>query len=143
MQTHRVKFKVSLSSGETYYEGKSPFENIPGQLSPWQRLIAYTVTHKCLITSLSLYTEDGHVYNLPSAGKNPRFHLFRENKKPIDYNYFHSVATETNVTQEYGIDKKSQKVADWYAVIEAVYPDHKLQIWVDELNPKSCWALII
>lgn len=146
MQTHNVFFKASLSNGETFYEGKPPFQEVEGELSPWQKLIQYTIDKKVVITSLALYTQYGGTWSLPSSGKNPHFHSFKEVEKPIDFNYFHALATEANIVPDDNkmvVDKSTQKVKDFYVVIEAIYPDYKLQIWVDELNVRNSWALAV
>lgn len=141
---HNVKFKVSLSNGETFYEGKAPFEEIKGELSPFQRLIQYTVRNKCEITSLSLYVEkDGktRTFNLPSAGKNPKFKEFTVQKeKPIDFQVYRKLAQDFNI-----VDKNitGSEVVEWYTVAEAIYPTYRLQLWVDEVNPDNCWVLAV
>ena len=136
MQTPRefeqVKFQVSLSNGQTFYEGKGEFQKIPGELSPWNKLIQYTIQNKCLITSLCLYTDKGQRFNLPSAGKNPKFKAFIDTDKPYDYRVFRSLGSD--------IDGDNP---EWFTVAEAIYKEYKLQIWVDEMNPDNCWVLKI
>jgi hypothetical protein len=138
--THNVLFQVSLSNGETFFEDKGQFITIPGELSPWQRLINYITEKKLLITSLSLYTKDGRTFNLPSSGKNPKFRPFQVAEKPIDYNYCHYIAREHEI-----VDKKivGTVASDWFAMIEAIYPDYRLQVWVDEKNTKNSWVLVV
>lgn len=142
---HNVKFKVSLSNGETYYEGKAPFEEIVNQPSPWQRLIRYTIDKKCTITSLALYTDSGQTFNLPSLGKNPKFKEFATLKeKPIDFQVSRKIATEMDVVKtEAGYNTSNRKVAEWYTVAEAIYPSYSLQLWVDEQDTKNCWVLVV
>lgn len=144
--THKVKFKVSLSNGQTFYEGKAPFNDIPGENSPWQRLIKYTVDNKCHITSLSLFTEypDGktnQTFNLPSLGKNPKFREFSlKEDKPIDFQVSRKMAREADVV---GNEVSNVAISEWYTIAEAIYPTYTLQLWVDELNPKNCWVLVV
>lgn len=137
---HKVLFQVSLSNGETFYEGKGKFVHIDGELSPWQRLIKYTSEKKVLITSLSLYTEDGRTFNLPSAGRDPKFRPFTLAEKPIDFDYHHTLAQEHDI-----VDNKIVKsvASDWFTYIEAIYPDYKLQLWVDENNTGNSWVLVV
>jgi len=141
--SHHVKFKVSLSNGQTFYEGKPPFEEIPNDLSPWQRLIQYTIDNQCLITSLSLYTEDGKTFNLPSSGKNPKFREFAKLEKPIDYNVSRKIATEMDaIRTEQGIETSNRRISEWYTIAEAIYPTYSLQLWVDEQDTRNCWVLV-
>lgn len=145
METHKhnVKFKVSLSNGETHYEGKGQFQEIPNELSPWNKLINYTIQKKCLITSLSLYTDDGRTFNLPSLGKSPKFREFSNIDKPIDFNLFRKIASDMDAIRiKERIEVGNKEVTDWYTVAEAIYKDYRLQIWVDEFNTKNSWVLV-
>jgi hypothetical protein len=140
MQTHRVKWKVATSDGGVFYEGKGDFVEVSGQPSPWQRLDKYLSENKLEITSLSLYTDDGQTFNLPSLGKNPRFQPFREAEKPIDYNICRYIGKEVKVAN---LKAGEAQVSDWFTVAEAIYPSYKLQLWVDEKNIKNCWCLVV
>lgn len=141
---HKVKFKVSLSNGETLFEGKDILEEIPNELSPWNKLIKYTADNHCEVTSLSLYTDDGQTFNLPSAGKNPKFRAFADAEKPIDFECYRKIANDLMVTPENGeYVARKHGTADWYTVIEAIYPKYRLQLWVDENNTKNCWVLVV
>lgn len=125
-----TQWKVSLSNGESYTEGVAPFEIIKGEVLPWKRLIKYVTENNLKITSLSLIGA-GNTYNLPSAGKNPKFRAFDLHEKPQDFNHFRMLGIENS------------KNNDLYAVAEAVYTNYKLQLWVDENNPKNCWVLAV
>lgn len=141
MQTHNILWQVSLETGETYQEGKGKFEEIEGDLSPWNKLLEYLKETDTRITSLSLVnSKTGSTYNLPSMGKNPNFKPFREAQKPLFYGLMRCVAFETEDT-DMGDPTKSEK-KDWYTVIKAVYPEYSLQIWVNELNTKDSWTLV-
>lgn len=137
---HNVLFQVSLSNGETFFEGKGNYQDLPGLPSPWQRLIRYTAENKLLITSLSLYTKDGRTFNLPSSGRDPKFRPFALADKPIDFNVCRYMAREHDI-----VDNKVQntEVSEWFTVAEAIYPDYKLQLWVDERNTKNAWTLLV
>lgn len=139
LNKHLVKWKVSLNNGETLYEGKSDYIEIKDEPSPWQKLLKYISDNSLEITSLSLYTDKGQTWQLPSAGSNPKFREFDNVKKPLDYNLFRKMARQADV-----VNSKAGKayVSDWYTVISAIYKDYELQIWVDELNPKNSWTLI-
>ena len=134
---YNVKWKVSLNNGETLYEGKGDFIEIAGELSPWNRLLYYLDKTGSSITSLCLYTDSGHTFNLPSSGKNPKFKEFSDIEKPRRFNFFHKIAHDINTSV------RQTEITDLYAVIEAVYANYKLQLWVDELNSRNCWGIII
>lgn len=142
---HKVNFQVSLDNGETIYEGKGDYQDFQdGRPDPWQRLLRYIVDNGFYITSISLYTDDGLRYNLPTAGKNPKFKAFSDSEKPIDYDFFRKMGREAHATNEDGKIKLTtpMEISDWYTVGEAIFNGHKLQIWVDELNPKNSWTLL-
>lgn len=136
MDLHKVKWQVSLSNGETFFEGKGPFREVEGEDSPWQKLDQYTAEVGATITSLSLYTDDGRTWNLPSAGKNPQFREFALHKPPFDY------VCSRKVTRQMG-KSGEMKISSWYTVAIAFYPDHQLQIWVDERNTRNSWVLVV
>lgn len=143
MQTqnsHNVSWLVSLSNGETFLEGKGKFAEIPNEPSPWQKLIKYTAEKKVLITSLSLHTKDGRTFNLPSLGKNPKFKPFSEARKPLDYNLFRATSREMGAVKGRA---ENIKISEWYTVIEAIYPSYKLQLWVDEMDTRNSWVLLV
>lgn len=123
-------WKVGLSNGENYQEGIKPFDVIKNELSPWLRLKDYIKKNNLKITSLCLEANE-KTFNLPSAGKNPKFRAFQGLEKPLELNYFMQI----------GWDMGS-KDKDCFKVIEAVYNDYKLQLWVDEKN-SNCWVLLI
>jgi hypothetical protein len=140
--THNILWQVSLSNGETFFEDKGKFKEIPGLSSPWQRLIAYISRNHLEITSLSLYTRDGQTFNLPSAGNNPKFQAFAKLQKPLDYEMCRCGAR--NVAQvENGVVKQveSNGFSELFTIAKAIYPTGTLQLWVDERNPKNCWTL--
>lgn len=137
---HNVLWQVSLSNGETFFEGKGDYIEIAGEPSPWQRLYKYTIKNNLLITSLSLYTTDGRTFNLPSAGKAPRFAEFSELEKPLDYHVERHLAREHKVA---GMQAQETKISDWFTVAVAIYPNYKLEIWVDEKNTRNSWVLVI
>ena len=131
---HKVKWQVSLTNGETLFEGKGDFKEIRGQSSPWQRLTKYIIENSLDITSLSLYTDDGRTFNLPSKGKNPKFREFSLMDKPLDFNFAHKLAR--NIMKD-GTSIES----GWFTFIEAIYPTYRLQLWVDENDTRNCWVL--
>ena len=130
----QTKWFASLSDGSTVYEDKGDYKIIEGELSPWNRLQEY-LKNGIRITSISLYTDDGKRFNLPSAGKNPKFKEFSEAEKPVSYNFFRKAGADV-------MNNKAQKY-EVYSVIEAIYPDKKLQVWVSESNSNNSWAVIL
>ena len=132
---HTTHWTVSLNNGETLYEEKGDYRILAGEPSPWQRLQLYLLEKKLYITSLSIYTENGKRFNLPSAGKNPRFSAFKNTESPVSYTWFR------NYGQEQGGLNAGRE--DHYATIEATYSDgRKLQIWVDDITNDS-WSVIV
>lgn len=132
---HTVFWTVGLSSGETIAEGTGDFRETEGALSPWQRLLSYLSERNLEITSLSLYTRDGKRWNLPSAGKNPRFAELATAPKPFDFRMFRKAAGDVSKGGNMEID-------DLYTVAEAIFEDGGiLQIWVCNESHKS-WSLI-
>lgn len=134
---HKVHWLVGLSNGENHKEGKGHFQIIPEELSPWQRLLCYCAERKLTITSISLGTDDGRRWNLPSAGKNPKFKAFADAPKPAAYNMFRKVGFDVLKNGERSGDE------DRYAVIEARYEDGMaLQVWVDDETLAS-WSMVV
>lgn len=144
LNTHYVKWQVSLSNGETLYEDKGDYEIIPGQESPWQRLQTHLSETGATITSLSLYTDDGRTFNLPSAGKNPKFAEFAQIEAPLDFDMCRKIARETDMTgkKDGSLQAQNHRVSEWFTIIKAIYEDYTLEVWVDELNINNCWSLV-
>jgi hypothetical protein len=134
---HKAKWYVSLSNGETHYEDKGIFKVKEGEKSPWQRLDRYCIDNRLEVTSLGLYTDDGRRFNLPSAGNRPNFPIFYTLTKPLDYACFRALTQGMSY-----LGAKPQK-ENLYTVIEAIYSNHKLQLWVDEDNINNCWCVTV
>lgn len=131
----KVLWYASLANGEDITEGKGDFKVIEGALSPWQRLIEYLCDAKTEVTALSLFTKEGHRWNLPSAGKNPRFAEMQFATKPVDFRMFRKAAVEQKHGQQQG------GWQDRHTCIEAIYEDGaRLQLWVEEETLKS-WSI--
>lgn len=77
-----IKWQVSLSNGETLNEDKGNFIN-DHTSSAWSKLRTYTQENNLEITALSLVTNDGKTFNLPSGGKRPRFSAFYNVENPL------------------------------------------------------------
>lgn len=132
---HKVLWIAGLSNGESIYEEKGNFATIKGELSPWQRLLSYIAEQGLTITSLSLYSADGRRWNIPSAGKNPKFKEFANAPKPVSFRMFRKLGAD--------IVNEKQVSQDLYTVAEALYEDGtKLQMWVDN-ETMNAWSLII
>lgn len=131
----KVQWIASLSNGETLHEGKGNFEEINGELSPWQKLLKYLEERDVEITSLSLGTNSGKRWNIPSAGKNPKFKEFADVAKPIGYRFFRKIGMDTS-----GANAGKE---DLFTCIEAQYSNGvRLQVWVDDESHVSWSALI-
>lgn len=140
---HKVKWFASLSNGETFFEGKGDFAEVDGELSPFQKLIKYTLDKKVLITSLGLVTENGGHFHLPYASnKRPVFGIWEKGLKPIDYNVFRHLGSNMNAPVGDG-EINIDHIDDLWTVAEAVYAEARVQIWVNELNPKESRVLVL
>jgi hypothetical protein len=132
---HNVKWQVSLNNGETLYEGKGNFVEVEGELSAWNKMIQYITENNLEITSLSLYTNSGQRWNLPSKGGNPKFRAFDIAQKPF----------KLQLERVQGMDWDDQNNPDIYTTINAFYDYegviYKLSIWVDEKNTNNTWTL--
>jgi hypothetical protein len=132
---HNVKWQVSLNNGETLYEGKGNFIEVEGELSAWNKMIQYVTENNLEITSLSLYTNSGQRWNLPSKGGNPKFRAFDIAQKPF----------KLQLERVQGMDWDDQNNPDIYTTINAFYDYegviYKLSIWVDEKNTNNTWTL--
>lgn len=128
--THNARWTVSLSSGETFYEGKGKFEVIPGEQSPWNRLMDYIQDNNLQITSLGIYAKTGQRYNLPSSGIRPKMGLYKT-KVPRSYKFWRCLGRE--------LDGRSED--DVYAVLECVFDPNgsKVQMWVSDKDVRKVW----
>ncbi len=128
----QVMWTVSLSNGETLYEGKNEYQIVAGEPSPWQRLNKYIDKNNLKITSISLYI-DGRRFNLPSSGKNPKFKVFSDAEKPVAYNFFRKMGQDV---------LGENRTTETFSIIEAIYKNKRLQVWVNNETLNS-WSVII
>ena len=128
--TQNIKWSVGLSDGQNIYEDKGDYKRVEGELSPWLKLMEYIDNNDVEITSLSLYTDEGRRWNLPSTG-NPKFRELREVEQPDELKFRRKLSKDLVS----GNEKR-------YAVIEAHYEDYKVQLWVRNKEPNPSWSLI-
>jgi len=146
--SHNVRFSVTVSNGEVFYEGAGILEEVLGEISPWQKLHKYLINNKLYITSLSLHT-DQSTYHLPSPLKASNFGSFREAKNPIDYDLKRSIGREKTMTRpEKGeFSEGDVVVKEWFTVGVAIYDAYDLEIWVDEFGKDkgidACFTVIV
>lgn len=129
MEEQNVRWNVTLSTGESFSEGKGEFSSFAGEKSPWNKLQDYLKQNNSKIVSLFLSTADNNYY-LVKAGDYPNFSPFRSLKEPIEYSvkrYFAQTAGQEN---------------ELCTVAIAIYQDYELQLWVDERNTKNSWVLV-
>jgi len=144
MKRHQVKWQVGLSNGETFFEGKGNFDYIDGAPSPWLRLFDYLAEKKCRITSLSLFTDTGQRWNLPSAGNRPKFKAFYEAEVPVDFNCFRKLGEDKKGIREGNELTVTETVSqDLFTVAQAEFENYFLEVWVNEANTKHAWTLIL
>jgi hypothetical protein len=127
---YAVRLKMSLSNGETIYEGREPFVFLPGLKSPLARMLEYADDYE--IRSLSLITKEGVEFHLPSSGNNPKFRAFDVEDKPLDYTAFRKI----------GGDIKGKNGFETFSVIQAIYKDKKIEMWVSEKKPHQGYVVI-
>lgn len=153
MQTSdlHVKWQVSLSNGETFLEGKEPFNFKDGEPLPFARLEKYLVENKLKITSIALTEpETNRTWNLPGMANRPKFRAFDSAPQPYDYHVFRKMAQDvgTGSIDEEGkqniVKYDIPKNVEVFTVAEAVYKGGvKLQLWVSESNPDNSWILAV
>ncbi len=136
MRQHQALFQVSLSNGETIFEGKGDYQGIEGQPSPWQRLLSHLAVSAATITSLAIYA-GARRYMLPSVGKGgPNFIAYQEAPRPIGFTFYRKLGQNLNATMQ------PTSNAEVFAVAQATMPDgSKLELWVSDENPDNCWTL--
>lgn len=132
--THNILFKASLSNGETLIEDKGILRG-DANGSPWVKLQQYVADNGLTITSLSLFTKDGRTFNLPSMAENPRFKA-AQGAQPVSYMVKRNMAAN--------ISRGGETMAsELFTVGVANYDGYRLEIWVDENNPRNSWSLIL
>jgi hypothetical protein len=125
-------WKVELSNGEKFKEGIKPFEIEKGRLSPWLRLKNYLQEKNLKIVSLSLENEKEKSFNLPTLKNRPKFAEFHRIEEPKELNCF------TKIGLEFG----NNEIKEEFKVIEAIYNDYKLQLWLNIEN-SNCFVLVL
>ena len=141
----QIRFIASLANGETITEGKGEWcWTKDGRPSPWNRLIRYAIDKKTSITSLSLLTPGGAVFNIPPMGGKPRFTPYANAlEKPIDYQVGRHLIRDMDVGVKNKITTIERvDIQEFYTFAEAFYKDYSVQLWVNELNPLHSWVVI-
>lgn len=144
MQSHRVLWNVSLSNGENFREGSNPFQEVEGELSPWQQLLAYIAHRGYYITSLWLSCPSGARHHVPSRGTrsttlnikpgdDPFLHAFHSGEKPSKLRCFRRQASDPTSPGD---------PVDHYTIAEATFAKYKVQIFVSEYDPNVSWVLV-
>jgi len=138
------RWLASLSDGSVAIEGKLPFEEIPDEPSPWQRLLLHLAKNKLEITGLRIQIEkEGEpvrTFNLPS--KSPK-QKWAELKPliPVGFNYFRRVQRSMEpIESNFG----NLRLGKEYHFIEihAIYKDFTLVLIVDENEGNECWTIL-
>lgn len=141
----QVFFIASLSDGQTIVEGTGDYKWVDGLMSPWNRLVRYTVENKLRINSLSLGIPGGQTVTIPTMGGKPRFKGYvdrTEAEKPLDYEVKRFLARDMDVVAHSGnLDVKKTQISEFYTFAEAIYGNFTIQVWVNELNPKHTWVV--
>jgi len=127
---NKCRWFASLSNGENAVEGKDKFEEIKGEISPWQKLLAYIEKNKLTITGMQIRAE-GKVFTLPST--EPKF----GGEVPLGYKYFRKA-----VADMMSDNPKDLHLAELYICIQAIYKNFTVSLWVDENNSKNSWVSV-
>lgn len=150
MTTIQARWLASLSDGSIAIEGKLPYQEIPDEPSPWQRLqldLARAHTH---ITGIRIQLEkDGQpirTYNLPSTSPKQKWgHL--NPMLPIRFNYFRRVSRKIlpmNVLPDGRIEGyMGDAQTDRFIEIHAIYKDFTLITIVEENEGNESWSIIV
>lgn len=139
---------ASLSNGETAIEGKTPYNEIAGIESPYQRLRLYCSKNKLLITNirLQIQVDDQPVrtFNLPSLSPKAKW-LNRKPIMPIAFDYFRTVEQDMKAEPAEGgyMVKRNPEGDRRYIEAHAIYEDYKLVIIVDEDEGNESWSMIL
>lgn len=135
MQSHRVLWNVSLSSGENFRECFGKFEEFKGEPSPWQQLLVYLEESGSEITSMWLTCPGGARHQLPSMGIRdvPLLSAFHKAEKPTKLWHRRRLSAGPGLSG----------ARDQYTIIEAIYSSYKLQIFVSEHDPNVSWSLVV
>ena len=133
----KTKWLAALSDGSVAIEGEHPYEEIPNELSPWQRLLAdLTDIHITgMRVQVSKPNEATRTYNLPShnkapAGNHEKWVTLRP-RDPERYSYGR-VVTRCMMS---GGEKH-------HIVIRAHYADFTVSLYVDEDEGNESWVVV-
>jgi len=129
----KFKWEVKTSNGFTFREGETETfaKDIDNNNSSWLKLKEYLDLNGVTIVALYLIGENGQRYSLPFVDTDPKVRKFENNTPPVSFNFYRA----------FGSDLKPNSKMDYYSVIEAIYIDKILQLWVDE-NNDTCWATV-
>lgn len=148
MANVKARWLVSLSNGDTAIEGKAPYEEIEGELSPWQRLIRFVALNKLQITTIRIQVDvddlPTRTFNLPSLSPKAKW----GNLKPIlpsGFNYFRRVEQTMipDYVDEKGIHGLHPTNEKHFIEIHAFYPTFNLVTIVDEDEGNESWSMIV
>ena len=109
-------------------EKRGKFAEVPGEISPWQKLRKYATENSLEIKSLQVNL-DGHIYNIPSAW--PKF----GGEIPVKFEYARRAAADVNKQGE-------TQLADLFISISAIFESFTVTLWIDELRGKNCWVSV-
>ena len=134
-----TKWLASLSDGTIAIEFLPPFEEINGELSPWNKLKAHMEENNLFITGLRVQVEKSgeatKTYNLPSSNCNKDgTHEKWSGVKPIipiGYNYYRRIRRSLTTPE-----------VKHYIEIIASFPKFNVSIFIDEDEGNESWSVI-
>lgn len=131
LKEEKVRFVCGLSDGSMLVEGTGVLKK-DGTDSTWIKLQNYLREKNLKISSMSLISKTkvgNRHYHLPN--EIVKFQGY-EGKVPKDYNCFRRVYTNDGNT-----------LTGYYTVIEAIYNDYRVQLWVSEVDNDKCWVNLV
>lgn len=87
------------------------------------------------VTGIIFYTDRGKGLYFPKISTNPKVREFFD-LEVENFNFFRIRAEDRDISG------KPVGVIDEFVVVEAIMGNKKLQIWVNENNPRNSWSLI-
>lgn len=127
MDKKSARWVAALSNGEVIVENTGAYIEVPGEPSPWQKLLKHLEEKNLEIRALQIRV-NGRTYTLPSF--NPKF----GGLIPKSFKYFRKVATDVYNERTENIER--------YICIEAIYDSFSIRLWVDEMGMGHSWVSV-
>lgn len=149
MANIKARWLVSLSDGTMALEDKHPYENIPGQVSPYQRMIRHVRENKLDISGIRIQIEkEGEAtrtYNLVSKSPKQKWGgLSPMIPNELTYKRRVQQSGTAEPNEQGGYDVQTGSLIETHFIeIHAIYDNFSLVTIVDEDSGTESWSLII